>query len=83
MDMQNLIGFLLPPFIDVVNKNIKNKKVKYVVSIIISILIGTLLNLEQLNNPEKLLGNVSLVFVSAQTTYNLYWKKSKLRKKIK
>lgn len=83
MTIQNLIGLVLPPVIDLINSKVASDKVRYLVSMLVCLLVGVLTNLDKLSNMEALLANVAIVFATAQTTYNLYWKKSKVRKTLK
>jgi len=83
MQLQNLIGLVLPPVIDLINKKIGDERIRFAVSILLCIVVGLLINLDKLNDLNSLLGNMAVVFATAQTTYNLYWKKSTLRKAIK
>lgn len=77
--MQNLIGFLLPPFIDLINKDIPNSKVKFVISLVVCVIVGVILNYQQLSNTQNLLGGIAIVFTTAQVTYYTYWQNSQLR----
>lgn len=83
MQLQNLVGFVLPPVIDFINKKIGDDSIRFMVSAAICIIVGLLLNIDKLGDMNSLLGNIAVVFATAQTTYNLYWKKSTLRKVIK
>lgn len=83
MQLQNLIGLVLPPVIDLINKKIGDEKIRFAVSILLCVVVGLLINLDKLNDFNSLLGNMAVVFATAQATYNLYWKKSTLRKVIK
>ena len=82
MQLQNMVGFVLPPLIDIINKHIKSDAYRYWTSMIICLIVGSLVNLEKITSPGELLSNTALVFATAQTTYNIYWKKSKSRKKF-
>jgi hypothetical protein len=83
MGLQNLLGFFLPPVIDIINNRIADTRVRYLVSMAICLLIGIILNLDKLGNVDALLENISIVFITAQTTYNLYWKNSDARDSLK
>lgn len=82
MTINNLIGVILPPMIDLVNSKVADQKMRYIVSVLICVLVGVLTNLDKLSNIDQLMANIALIFATAQTTYNLYWKKSKSRKKF-
>ena len=76
--MNDLIGLVLPPVIDLINHKVSNSAVKVLLSLAISLIVGALLNLDKLNVKDA--GDVLqaglVVFGSAQVTYQLYWKKS-------
>lgn len=81
--MIELIGFLLPPLIDLVNKKVSDKRLNFIVSLLMCVCVGVGVNVGNLNIDSlgDVLGSVSMVFASAQVAYALYWKKSELRKK--
>lgn len=83
--MTGLIGIILPPFIDLVNKHIQDKRIKFLVSLLVCIVLGIMLEANKLkySSAEDILGSIALVFASAQTSYRLYWKGSTLRGKFK
>lgn len=79
--MQDFVGFILPPFIDMINKHIQNATARFWAAIVISLAVATCLNLDKLNNFQDLLGSTALVFAEAQIVYKTYWEGSKLRSK--
>ena len=82
--MTELIGLLLPPIIDLINKHIGKEKIKFVVSFLVCMVVGVAMNFNDLNTESigDLLGSISVVFASAQASYKLYWEKSSIREKI-
>lgn len=76
-----IIGAVLPPFIDMLNRYVKNSNVRYLISLVISIAIGAVVSYQDLD-AANVLASAGLVFGAAQSTYNLYWKNSDVRKKI-
>jgi hypothetical protein len=82
MNLQNLIGFILPPFIDLINTKITNDKLKFWVSMLFCVVVGIVINLDKLNNLQELLGSLAIVFATAQVTYKTYWEKSVVRTKV-
>jgi xanthine/uracil permease len=73
-----ILGALLPPLIDVLNKKIQKDEVRYLVSVAICIIVGVITNLQTFTI-QDILKSVTLIFVSAQSVYNLYWKESEVR----
>ena len=80
--MQDFAGFILPPFIDLINRNIANSTVRFWISMLACVAVAVLLNLDKLNNPDELLGKASLIFAQAQIVYKTYWEKSGVREKM-
>lgn len=79
--MQDFVGFILPPFIDMINKHVPNATAKFWIAMVVSLAVATFLNLDKLNNFQELLGSTALVFAEAQIVYKTYWEESKLRSK--
>ena len=82
--MVELIGFILPPLIDLINKKISNSKTRFVVSFLTCVGVGVGMNYGKLNvnSLGEVLGAIGVVFASAQVAYKLYWEKSSLRKRL-
>ena len=79
--MENLIGLVLPPVIDLVNSRIANAKVKYIVALGICAVIAGILHAHELNamDASGFLKSAGVIFAEAQTVYKIYWSDSKLR----
>lgn len=84
MDLSYLIGFVLPPVIDLVNRYIDNSQVRYLVAMLICLVVGALFHYQELLDGDwsMLLAKASIVFAEAQTIYRLYWKDSGARKQL-
>lgn len=82
--MNDLIGLVLPPVIDLVNHKISSSSLKLLISVAISLVIGALLNLDKLNlnSAPEVFKSGLVVFGSAQVTYQLYWKDSLDRQRM-
>lgn len=76
-----LIGAILPIVVDLINRYIKHSRLRYLISLLIPVLVGAGMNYGalQAGDPGELLGSMALVFAAAQTTYKVYWNKSKYR----
>lgn len=73
-----IVGGVLPPLIDLINKYITNSMARFWVSILICLIVGVILNLGQLDF-QNVLQTGAIVFASAQTIYKTYWKESNVR----
>lgn len=82
LNLTSLVGFILPPFIDLINSRVVDTRLRWVISMAICIALGVVFNLDKLNNVEALLANIGLIFATAQTTFNLYWGKSDQRETL-
>lgn len=79
--MDNFVGFLLPPLVDVVNNHVRASWLKFVLSVLASLVVAVVLNLNKLNwfGAEEVLTSAALVFSESQIAYRLYWSESKPR----
>ena len=86
MDTQALIplilGVIMPPIIDIVNKYVPNSNLRFLVSILFSLIVGGIIAFFE-NGWESVLANAGLVFVSAQAVYKLWYEKSGMQAKIR
>lgn len=80
--MEQFIGFILPPVVDLVNTYIENKKVRFLVALAVCSGIGYLANMDKIKSAEDLFLHASLIFTQAQITYAAYWEKSEVRHEI-
>ncbi len=79
-----LVGFILPPFIDVVNKRVASGKVRFGISLFVCLLSAIAITYPSLalGDVNSLLLALTVVFSEAQVVYNLYWKDSEARAKL-
>jgi hypothetical protein len=86
--VQNQHGWFMPVVVDAVNNHIKNSRMRFVVSVLLSVVVAGLLNYDQVFSIDSFsdagvfMATVSLLFAQAQISYNLYWKKSEARKAL-
>lgn len=73
-----LVGFILPPLVEVINKGVVNTRFKFVMTITICLVAGLLLHLEELsvNTIDDVLIVASVIFAESQMVYKLYFKNS-------
>ena len=76
-----ILGVVMPPVIDLVNKYVPNSNARFLVSIVFSLLLGGLIAFFE-SGWDAVLANAGLVFVSAQAVYKLWYKDSKVHAKI-
>ena len=82
-----LIGVLLPPVIEILNRDIPQEKQKerFLATLAICFVVALLLkwNSLVLGNVEQLLVSFGLIFTESQAVYRLYFKDSYFRAKLK
>ncbi len=81
---QDLVGFIMPFIIDMVNRKVESKEQRFLISWGICIAVATLLNIDLLmkKNWSELAGSIATVLLVAQATYKLYWEDSSARTKV-
>lgn len=82
--MLELVGFILPPFIDLINRKIANDKLKYAVSMVVCLGISALFKMSEIKSGDilEVLQSGAIIFAEAQTVYKMYWKGSDERKAL-
>lgn len=83
--IQALVGQVLPPLTDIINKNVPNSKIRFLASILISAIIAIVFNYQQLmfGNLEQTLTSFLLIWTSSQAAYKLYYEGSKYQDQIR
>jgi hypothetical protein len=79
--LEILVGIILPPFIDLVNRYVKNGNWRYVASLVVSLVVGGLLSLNELSL-QNVLESGAIVFAAAQTVYKTYYASSGVRERL-
>lgn len=81
----SLIGFLLPPLIDVINNKVANSTARFWVSVLVCGLVGTLVEfvLNGVLTFEGVSTQILLTFGMAQLTFGGLWNGSKPDKTLK
>ncbi len=82
--MNDLVGLVLPPVIDLINHKVSSSTLKLFISVAISLIVAAILNLDKLNvnNAQDIFKSGLVIFGSAQVTYSLYWKDSLDRQRM-
>lgn len=79
-----LVGVLLPPFVEILAKDIKNESERLIFTFITCFLVAGLLQWKHLagTTPEQVFLYMGLVFMESQAVFKLYFRDSMLRAKI-
>lgn len=79
-----VVGFVMPLLVELINRDVTNAKVRFIVTVVLCSVVAALLNI-----PKILVGNVSdlfttltLIFGESQVVYNLYFKASALKESM-
>ena len=67
-----VLGAILPPLIDLVNRYVPDTKLRFLVSLVVSVILGGVLAFLQFG--DEIWQNAGLIFAAAQTVYKLWYK---------
>lgn len=85
--MLELLGLVLPPAIDFLNKHVADSKLRFVVSVAVCLLVAGAIKLYEgklnLNSVPEFLASAGIVFTEAQAVYKLFYEKSRLQTAIR
>lgn len=76
-----LVGFVLPPLIEVLNRDIKKENERFIVAVIICLLAASLIHWKEIadGSPEKVALLAGVIFWESQSVFKLYFAKSWMR----
>ena len=82
--MRDIIGFILPPIIDLINTRVANTQIRFWISMAVCVVFAFAANIEEFASLDwnTILGKIGLVFTESQIIYKVYWEKSTAREKI-
>lgn len=82
--MDILFGFLLPPIIEIVNKDVQNETERYIIAYILCIFLACIVDYRAIfsANLNNLLATVGIVCTESNVMFQLYWKNSLVRVKL-
>lgn len=77
-----IIGAVLPPLLEIINRYVKSTKGKFIVSLLVPLFAGAALTFQQLSfvDPETALASGAVIFAAAQGVYKLYFRDSKIQR---
>ena len=80
-----LLGQVLPPLIDVINRYLASAKLRFVASALVCLGAAAAMNFGRLRygNLDQLLETALILFTSAQSAYHLYYKDSTVQIKLR
>lgn len=89
--MMNLIGVLLPPLIDLVNKHFKDSTVKFWISVVICAVVGIGINwlqtafkfMSSMEAADSIAASILATFGTAQLVYKAVYEDSKMQDTIR
>lgn len=85
MHATELVGFILPPIVDILNRDVPDEKERFIVSVLVCMFAAILVKWNSLltGSPAEVAMSASLIFVQSQVIFKLYFKDSFLRAKLK
>lgn len=82
----DLVGIVMPPIIEILNKDIAKEKTteRFLASMAICFVVALILKWNSLmaGSPEQLIASFGIIFTESQVVYNIYFKKSFIKEKI-
>lgn len=77
----DLIGLILPPIIELLNKDVKEENHRFIVAVIVCFTAAFFVKYNSLVSGDinALITSFSIIFAESQVIFNLYFKKSFLR----
>ena len=76
-----ILGAVLPPVIDLVNKHISSSNMRFLISVLFALVVGGILAYFEFG-AKAVLANAGLIFVSAQTVYKLWYEQSGIHTRL-
>lgn len=75
-----LIGVIMPPVVDYLNKDVRTDRERFLVSIFACFVAALLLHWQQIyDNPGQLLATAGIIFTECQVVFKVYFKDAWLR----
>lgn len=85
MQALDLVGFLLPPVIDLINRKINNSDIRFWVSVLFCAVVGVLIAYSKGNigDINAIISSIFIVFGLAQISYKAVYESSRLQTKVR
>lgn len=83
--MLDLIGLILPPFIDLINKHVANSKLKFAISLVVCLVAAVVVDFNKINfsDPTAFFASAGVIFAEAQAVYKLVYDQSALQYRVR
>jgi len=80
-NLSQVVGFLMPFAVQILNRDVQKENERYVVSVIACFIIACVLNWNKIayGTPEQALASAGIIFLESNATYTLYFAKSGMR----
>jgi hypothetical protein len=81
---QQLVGFILPPVVDYLSKDVHKEEERTIVSFMVCALVAFILNWDKITmgNAGEIATSLGLIYMQSQFVFKLYFKRSRLRNKL-
>lgn len=81
-----LVGFVLPPVVEFLNKDVQNDNARFIISLVVCLLAAVALDWNQVSSGNvdqtQLTMDIGIIFLESQSIFKLYFQQSWLRGKI-
>lgn len=83
-DYSQLLGFILPPIVSLVNKHIKSETGQVLIAYLISLAVAIVIKAKDIDfsSPVSVLNTCNMIFVESQFTFYLVYQNGKVQSKI-
>lgn len=77
----HLVGFILPPFVEILNRDVKKENERFLVAVVVCLLTAIFLHWKEVayGTPEQVVMYTALIFTESQAVFQLYFAKSWFR----
>lgn len=84
MHATELVGLVLPPFIDYLNREVPNENERFLVAVMVCVAVAVLTKWSNLQSGSatEVMTTASIIFLQSQVIFKLYFKNSFIREKL-
>lgn len=79
-----LVGFIIPPFVELLNKEVDNERERFIVTLLACMAAGAVLHWSEIKvgSVDQAIQSISIIFIESQVVFKLYFKSSYFRQKL-
>lgn len=77
-----VVGAISPSIIDFINRYVKSSKARFLIALVFSVVVGSVWSILK-SGWQTVWEDVSVVFITSQTVYKIFYENSNLQDKIR